>query len=84
MQSPPPLSSGFIVISDPFGHDFIFLLKTTYEKNSWTHPLPLHLFRMDYSQAGRFLSQGVIGHEYVGALSAPRPSNALVSVSMLH
>lgn len=37
---------------------FFFFLSVTYEENSWTHPLPLRLFRMDYSQSGRFLSQG--------------------------
>lgn len=53
-----PSSFGCIVISNPFGHDLIFLLKMTYVENSWTHPLPPHLIRMYYSHSGRFSSQG--------------------------
>lgn len=72
--------SSFIVISDPFSHNFIFLLRSDYEGSSWALPLALELFRMDYSQCRSFLSWCWSDSSMSGAVSALSPQ--CISVSL--
>lgn len=79
-----PFSSDFIVISNPFGHDFIFSFQNHLWEEQLNTPTSTSSFQNGLFSVREILEPRVIGHEYVGVLSASCPSSALVSVSMLH
>lgn len=82
MLPPPPQSFASFVISNPGRRGSILLLRETYEEERPATPTSTSSFQNGLFPVRANLEPGVIGREYVGALSAPRPSSALASVSV--